>query len=51
MVKTKELIQEAGREKTGWDWDTGSCPFIFFGDDKAAENDLMKLKALFGAHK
>lgn len=49
MAKTKELIQESGREK--WDWDTGSCPFIFFGDDKAAENDLMKLKSLFGANK
>lgn len=23
-------------------WDTGSCPFFFFGDDIASENDLQK---------
>ena len=47
--ETKNSVVNEPEKKQ--DWGTGSCPFIFFGDDDAAEYDVKKIKKFFSKFK
>lgn len=46
-MEDEKKTTEPMRPKDSRQWGTNGCPFLFFGDDEAAEYDLGKIKKFF----
>ena len=46
---SEQAVESQGKKKLPWD--TGGCPFFFFGDEDSAEYDLDKMKKFFNRFK